>query len=69
VPKQDKKNSLTLEELERCYIIAARVVAEFGDTYLPLFERMHREVEMAKKASELKRLALAVVDENKKTLT
>jgi hypothetical protein len=38
------KNSYTLQELTRYRAIAAKVVALYGDTYLPVFEHMHRMV-------------------------
>jgi hypothetical protein len=65
VPKQATKKGLTLEELEECYIIAARVVADYGDVYLPVFERMKNELEKARKAEGLRALAIAVTKENR----
>ncbi len=65
VLKQATKKGLTLEELERCYIIAARIVADYGDAYLPVFERMKYELEKAKKTEGLKALAIAVTKENR----
>lgn len=47
-----------IERLERCYRIAAKIVITFGDHYLPLFERVHKELKIAEAACDLKTLAM-----------
>jgi hypothetical protein len=37
--------TVTDEELKKAYQTAALVVAKYGDTYLPIFERLEREYE------------------------
>jgi len=51
-------DELTLEQIEKAYKIAARIVAMYGDDYLPVFERMHREVKEYEQKAEMKSLAL-----------
>ncbi|MCK9247111.1 MAG: hypothetical protein M0P11_09200 [Anaerolineaceae bacterium] len=43
---------VTDEILEECYVVMARIVTLYGETYLPIFERLHREREdrMGRKA-------------------
>lgn len=54
---------MTSNNLSRCYYIAAKVVAEFGDTYLPVFERLHNEIQKHQEKSDIKSLALRVAEE------
>ena len=46
------KNELTLERVMRTKIIAAKIVAIHGDTYLPLFTRLEEDVERLSKDKE-----------------
>lgn len=48
------------KQIEVAYNIAAKVVAEFGDAYLPIFERLHAEMQKLEKDSDIKSLALKV---------
>jgi hypothetical protein len=48
----------SLEKLEHAYQIAAKVVSLYGDAYLPIFERLHLDLEDQKKNRDLKRIAL-----------
>lgn len=50
-------NHVSDAELEHALKIAARVVVLYGDAYLPVFNRMHREVENRKAAKEKENLA------------
>lgn len=63
--KQTKSdtNDFTLAELEHAKKIAARVVAMYGDIYLPIFKRLYDEVEKKKTALDMKSLALKVAAE------
>lgn len=50
--------SPTIEELEHAQMIAANVVAIFGDAYLPIFERVLKELYEYQKRMSVKSLAL-----------
>jgi hypothetical protein len=50
-------------QLEKAYKIAAKIVAEHGDTYLPVFERLHNEIMQHESKRSLKELALKIRDE------
>jgi bacterioferritin (cytochrome b1) len=54
----EAKNHFSIEELEHAFKIAARVVALYGETYLPIFNRLHEEVLMAKGKQNQKSLAM-----------
>lgn len=45
------------KELEECYHIAANIVNQYGEKYLPIFKRLHAECENRKADSEMLRLA------------
>jgi hypothetical protein len=62
--KAKQTDSISLEDIERAYYIAARAVKEFGDVYLPTFERIHNELIERKKLQDLKAIAMAVVNIN-----
>ncbi|SHG99555.1 hypothetical protein SAMN04488109_2810 [Chryseolinea serpens] len=49
-----------LEELKHAQLIAAKVVAIFGDAYLPIFERVLRELHEHQKALSIKSLAISI---------
>ncbi len=48
----------SIEELEDALKIAAKVVALYGETYLPIFKRLHDELLKAQEGEKTKRLAL-----------
>lgn len=51
-------------DLKAAYVQAAKVIAEYGDTYLPIFERLEKELkEVEKKQSSIDR-ALKIAKEN-----
>lgn len=52
---------MKLEELEEAYQIAARIVVDFGDVYLPIFERIKTEIDNYNKNEAMKKLALEAV--------
>ena len=54
-----------MDELERAYTIAAEIVQKFGDTYLPLFERLHMEMQKRQTSLELRSIALGVANKGK----
>ena len=47
-----------IADLKRLCKIAAQIVAKFGDNYLPIFERAHKELKIAEANVELKRIAV-----------
>lgn len=61
-----KNKTFTLEELIHYRQIAAKVVALYGDTYLPVFERMHKEVLDRQKNDDLLSIAISIANEEKK---
>lgn len=62
--KQPTGEDIAYSYLKAAYVQAAKVVAEYGDTYLPIFERLERELkELEKKQSSIDR-ALKIANEN-----
>lgn len=61
---------ITKKDIEEDYKIAAEIVALYGDGYLPVFERVHREMEKIIEADGIKSLALKIayvsINNNKK---
>lgn len=53
-------SAMNKETIELAYQIAAKIVARFGDTYLPIFERLNCELEIQNQNQHLKTLALKV---------
>ena len=59
MPKSNHTNShVSVEQLEYAVKIAARVVSLYGETYLPIFNRLHAELMKAKENEVQKSLAL-----------
>lgn len=52
--------SHSLSNLEKCLQIAARVVALYGDVYVPIFERVHDEVLKVRQKGYIKLLAINI---------
>ncbi|WP_158085392.1 hypothetical protein [Niastella vici] len=50
----------TVQEIEHVLKLAAKVVALYGETYLPTFQRVYRELQMAKNNQDQKTLALEI---------
>lgn len=48
------------DEIEECYSIIAKIIRDHGDTYLPIFKRVHEEREKRKTMQDLKSIALRV---------
>lgn len=49
-----------IEQIKRAYVIAAKIVSEYGDTYLPVFERLHQEIKMLEAQNDLKSIAFQI---------
>lgn len=56
-------NQPSLEQLEHGLKIAARIVVLYGEAYIPVFTRMHEEVEKAKANQSKESLALRLAKE------
>lgn len=68
---KNKSAEVTFDDLLRATKIAAKVVALYGDVYLPIFKRMHTELESAKQKEAEKEKWMQLVnsylpDEEKK---
>lgn len=59
-----KTGSLSIEEWQHMLVICARLVKEFGESALPLFERCEREIAEAKSKSSAMDRARAIYDRN-----
>lgn len=46
-------HEVTNEQLRECYAVMAEVITRYGDLYLPIFERIHRELEARKERQAL----------------
>ncbi len=55
--KQLKKEDITLEDIILTYNIIAKIVTIYGDKYLPIFERLHHEIEKRKIKNKMLKLA------------
>ena len=60
----DQNEELTMEELYECYNSLARIVKKYGNEYLPLFERVHNEIERRKKKNRLLDIAMDVANKS-----
>lgn len=52
-----EKHDVTDELLEECYVLVAKIVDCYGDAYLPIFERLHYELEQRRKQKDLINIA------------
>jgi hypothetical protein len=52
------------DELNRCYRIIACIVRDKGDKYLPIFQRVHDEIESRKANRKLKDIALQAASQH-----
>ena len=62
---KNKTNHIELNELECAYKIAARIVSNFGDAYLPTFQRLHEELQTRYRQQDLKSIALNIANNSK----
>lgn len=51
-------------KLKVAHDIAAKVVAKFGDVYLPIFERLHNELQTIEANYNLKSLAIQISEKD-----
>lgn len=67
---KQKTGPLTIEEWQHMLVICARLVDEFGESALPLFERCEREIaEAESKSSALDRARAIMQGGAKKSAT
>ena len=57
-------SELTIERLERCLKVSAKVVSIHGDKYLPLFVRINRELEEMRNKKMMMDLANKIANDN-----
>jgi len=55
---------VAFSDLRQAYQIAAQMVAEGGDEYIPLFERMDKEMEMRQDKRRIRAKALEVAKQD-----
>ena len=53
-------SEITLSQLQKAHKRSAQIVAEFGVRYLPIFERLEKELKNRKKQAELYRRAIEI---------
>lgn len=58
----DSEEPIRDEDIQRAYKIAAKVVAMYGDIYLPIFMRLHNELKKIEEREKIKLLALETDD-------
>lgn len=56
-------HQVQLRDLEKALKIAARVVVMYGEVYLPVFNRLHSEVEKMKAVQDKESLAIQLAKE------
>ena len=54
------ESDITYERLKNCYVTVAKIVATHGDVYLPIFERLHTELEEFKNKQDMLERAFQV---------
>ncbi len=59
-----KSREVTLADLEDGYRKIAILIDLYGDVYLPIFIRLHKEIEAKKEADKFKLLAMKVANNN-----
>lgn len=64
--KRIRVEKVTGEILSECLLIAAKLVQECGDDYLPLFTRVKRDLENLEQENEVKNLALSLTNKSQK---
>lgn len=57
-------DAITLSELEEGYKTIALMIRHYGDIYLPIFIRLHKEIEAKRNSQMFKSLAMKVANDN-----
>lgn len=55
-----QQRTVSDEDVEKAYKIMATIVRNHGDKYLPVFKRLHDEMETRKAKRDLKNIALQI---------
>jgi hypothetical protein len=66
IPSLKDSNSdkpVTLKQLKSCYSYLALLIKSGNNEVLPLFERLHREIESRKRDHHIKQIAMNVAEE------
>lgn len=58
----EQTSQLSIHELEHALKIAAKVVAMYGDVYLPIFSRVQNDLTKAMETDKMKTLALQMAN-------
>jgi hypothetical protein len=53
-------DGISKDQLMNCYRLAAQVASIYGDAYLPVFQRLHDEVEKTKRNADIKSIAMLI---------
>ncbi len=64
-PVHVKESEITTEMVQRCYDYMAKIVVERGEVCLPLFKRLHDELESRRANDNLMNLAKKIAEKNK----
>lgn len=64
--KINEEEEITIERLENCLVILAKVITFHGEKYLPLFERFQREIEERKRKDDIMTLVNKIANDNQK---
>jgi len=59
------KRLITDKELEQAYRQAAVIVAKYGETYLPIFDRLAKEIQKRKTKLDLLEKAIELANSSK----
>ncbi len=55
-----KSETCPMEKLEQAYSLMAVVIRDYGVKYLPIFKRLHEEMEAVKARRDLQSIALQI---------
>jgi len=59
-----QKHEITYKQIQECHKVAAQIVKEYGEDYLPIFERLHQEVKNHERKSRLLNTAFEIAKKN-----
>ena len=54
------ESDISEKKIEKAYIQAAKIVAKYGTKYLPIFERLEKELNKQKNQSAVEKRALKI---------
>ncbi len=57
-------NEITTEELKKAYLYSAKIVAKYGEVYIPIFERLEAEYKKRVKTKSALQRAISAVEDN-----